>query len=39
MLKNVVMAGNDLKFNGNGNGNSPTIKIAEMTVSGRPCPG
>lgn len=37
MLKNIVMVGNDLKFNGNVN--SPTIKIAEMTVSGRPSPG
>ena len=37
MLKNIVMVGNDLKFNGNVN--SPTIKIAEMTVSGRPSAG
>jgi len=37
MLKGVVMVGNDLKFNGNVN--SPTIKIAEMTVSGRPSAG
>jgi PmbA protein len=37
MLKNVVMVGNDLKFNGNVN--SPTIKIAEMTISGRPGAG
>lgn len=37
MLKSVVMVGNDLKFNGNVN--SPTIKIAEMTISGRPGAG
>jgi PmbA protein len=37
MLKNVVMIGNDLKFNGNVN--APTIKIAEMTISGRPSAG
>jgi PmbA protein len=37
MLKNIVMVGNDLKFNGNVN--SPTIKVAEMTVSGRPSAG
>lgn len=37
MLKNVVMVGNDLRFNGNVN--SPTIKIAEMTISGRPSAG
>jgi predicted Zn-dependent protease len=37
LLKNVVMVANDLKFNGNVN--SPTIKIAEMTVSGGPSRG
>lgn len=37
MLKNIVMVGNDLKFNGNVN--APTIKIAEMTISGRPSAG
>jgi PmbA protein len=37
MLRNIVMVGNDLKFNGNVN--SPTIKIAEMTISGRPGAG
>jgi PmbA protein len=37
MLKNIVMVGNDLTFNGNVN--SPTLKIAEMTVSGRPGAG
>ena len=37
MLKNVVMVGNDLRFNGGVN--SPTIKIAEMTISGRPSAG
>ncbi|MGH7724289.1 MAG: TldD/PmbA family protein [Candidatus Eiseniibacteriota bacterium] len=37
MLKNIVMVGDDLVFNGNVN--SPTIKIAEMTVSGRESAG
>ena len=37
MLKNIVMVGNDLKFNGNVN--APTIKISEMTISGRPSAG
>jgi PmbA protein len=37
MLKNIVMVGNDLKFNGQVN--SPTIKIAEMTISGREAAG
>jgi len=37
MLKSVVMVGNDLKFNGNVN--SPTLKIAEMTISGRQAAG
>ncbi len=37
MLKSVVMVGNDLKYNGNVN--SPTLKIAEMTISGRQAAG
>jgi len=37
MLKSVVMVGNDLKFNGNVN--APTLKIAEMTISGRQAAG
>jgi len=37
MLKGVVMVGNDLKFNGNVN--APTLKIAEMTISGRQAAG
>ncbi len=37
MLKSVVMVGNDLEFNGRVN--APTIKIAEMTISGRPGAG
>jgi PmbA protein len=37
MLKNVTMVGNDLVFNGNVN--APTLKIAEMTVSGRQSAG
>jgi PmbA protein len=37
MLKNVAMVGNDLTFNGSVN--SPTLKISEMTVSGRPGAG
>jgi PmbA protein len=37
MLKSVTMVGNDLVYNGNVN--SPTLKIAEMTVSGRQAAG
>jgi PmbA protein len=37
MLNNIVMVGSDLEFNGNVN--APTLKIAEMTVSGRPSAG
>ncbi len=37
MLKNIVMVADDLVFNGNVN--APTIKIAEMTVSGRESAG
>jgi PmbA protein len=37
MLKNVTMVGNDLVFNGSTN--SPTLKIAEMTISGRQSAG
>ncbi len=37
MLKSVVMVGNDLRYNGNVN--SPTLKIAEMTISGRQAAG
>lgn len=37
MLKNIVMVGDDLVWNGNVN--APTIKISEMTISGRESAG
>ena len=37
MLAGIAMVGNDLEFNGGIN--SPTIKISEMTVSGKASAG
>ena len=37
MLAGIAMVGNDLEFSGGIN--SPTLKIAEMTVSGKAAPG